>query len=343
MRKVITLLVVLALALSLGAPVWADETGAQDQNQNQNRYRHQIQIPEPTGPDPFPEDLAAPDEFDVTSLFDELGLPPGLLGLRPLPSVKAPDAQERDRLHKSIQALVYEDFESLDWQVPSLVATSRKLATIAVNRAVYFNNNPGAKEIFVRLCDQMVRLNASLAPNDQVKRLVYRNMAEAYYALGCYHRAAACLERAYALGDKQLGNSIKHLYRNMNQNRNQLKVFVNGRHPDFDVPPQIMNGRTMVPLRALAEALGCEVDYENGKITFNRNGREIVIYINNPEALVSGKKVKMDQPPRIMNGRTLVPLRFLSENMDASVDYDAESGMITVDDDTGDDDNGDSQ
>lgn len=333
MRKVIALLVVLALVMSLGAPVWAEEGDNQTQTQTQNQNQNQNQ----TSSDPFPENLPPPDSVaDVTYLFDELGLPPGQLGIKPLPEVQAPDEPERVRLHQSLQALVYgdPDVDGLEWKVASMVATSRKLAVIARNRAAYFNSHPKAKETFVRLCDQMVRF-ASLAPNDQVKQRVYRNMAEAYTYLGCYNRAAACLERALALGDQngQLKQNLRHVFRQMGDRK--IKVFVNGQHPDFDVQPQIMNGRTMVPLRALAEALGCDVDYENGKITFNRNGRQIIIHINNVNASVGGKKVKMDQPPRVVNGRALVPLRFLSENMNASVDYDDQSGMIIVDDNAG--------
>ncbi|MEW6573864.1 MAG: copper amine oxidase N-terminal domain-containing protein [Bacillota bacterium] len=334
MRKTVVLLMTLVFLFSVFAPaVWAEETADPSASAEEtggstasgNETVVEIYTEEPT-----PTDTAT----DETGLQDELGLPVDQLGLQPLPEVPAPDEQERTRLCESLRAYIYGDLEGLGWNGATLLATSRRLAQIARNRAAFFNSHPLVKRDFVRLCDQVVRLNAHRVQNEEIKQRIYRNMAAAYVFLGCYNRAIACLERGLMVGAKNgdLVRDLKYLYRKMGH-RNP-KVFVNGRHPRFDVQPRIMNGRTMVPLRALAESLGSQVNYNNGQINFNRGGIQINLYVNNSIAYVGGKKVQMDQPARVVNGRTLVPLRFIAENLNANVVYDSESGVITVDDNT---------
>lgn len=113
---------------------------------------------------------------DETGLQDELGLSVDQLGLQPLPEVPAPDEQERKRLLQSLRAYIYGDLEGLGWDAHTLLATSRKLAYIAHERAAFFNSHPLIKRSFVRLCDQVVRLNAHRVQNEEIKQRVYRNM-----------------------------------------------------------------------------------------------------------------------------------------------------------------------
>ena len=281
----------------------------------------------------YSEDAILPDALvDEAGLADELGIPADQLGLEPLPEVQPPDDEERKRLLESLPAQIYKDLDGAGWKGIALLITSRKLAQIARERAAYFNSHPRVKRSFVRLCDQVVRLNAHRVQHEEIKQRVYRNMAAAYVFLGCYKRAIACLERGLAVGARHgdLMRDLKYLYRKIGHGN--LKIFVNGRHPRFDVQPRIMNGRTMVPLRALAESLGSEVHYYKGQINFSRGGTQINLYVNSDIAYVGGRKVQMDEPARVINGRTLVPLRFVAENLGARVEWDGQSRVITVED-----------
>lgn len=71
----------------------------------------------------------------------------------------------------------------------------------------------------------------------------------------------------------------------------------------------------MVPVRAIAEALGAEVKWDGAsrKVTIVRGGRELVLTIDNPKATINGKTFTMDTRPVIRQGRTMVPLRFVGE------------------------------
>jgi len=110
------------------------------------------------------------------------------------------------------------------------------------------------------------------------------------------------------------------------------KVFVNGVKPDFDVKPQIQEGRTVVPFRALSETMGAQVDWnaETKTITMAKEGKTVEMTIGNNVAKVDGKDVNLDVAPQIIDGRTVVPLRFVGEGLDTNVEYDAATSIIKV-------------
>ncbi|MBQ7040108.1 MAG: hypothetical protein IJN39_06025, partial [Clostridia bacterium] len=101
---------------------------------------------------------------------------------------------------------------------------------------------------------------------------------------------------------------------------------------NFDVPPVIMNGRTMVPFRAIFEALGCTVswDAETRTATGIRNGRKIQLTIGDKTARIGDQPQTLDQEAVIENSRTLVPLRFVSEALGAEVQWLADSRVVVI-------------
>jgi len=98
----------------------------------------------------------------------------------------------------------------------------------------------------------------------------------------------------------------------------------------MDVAAQVVNDRTLVPIRFVAESLGCNVDWneEAQTATVTNKDTTIVLTKNKDGALFSNKVIvngvekTVDVPARIINDRTMVPLRFLSENMGLAVSYD---------------------
>ena len=100
----------------------------------------------------------------------------------------------------------------------------------------------------------------------------------------------------------------------------------------FDVPPIIEDGSTLVPMRFLFEQMGADVEWD-GKTktaTATLGDKEITFSIDNVNARINNKPAKMDVPARLVNGKTMVPLRFLSENMGYDVDWDADSRTAIV-------------
>lgn len=113
-----------------------------------------------------------------------------------------------------------------------------------------------------------------------------------------------------------------------------LTVFVNGEEQQYDQPPVNENGRVLVPLRGISERLGSEVEWDDvtRTVTVVRAERRIVIQIGSTVALVDGKEVQLDVPAKIINGRTMVPVRFFTESFGAQVGWEGmlQSVYITV-------------
>ena len=111
-----------------------------------------------------------------------------------------------------------------------------------------------------------------------------------------------------------------------------ISVVVNGTTVVFDQPPVILNGRTMVPLRFIAENMGAYVDWSIGiqKITIKQNARVLELTIGSDKVSVDGKTVSLDTQPVIKDSRTLVPVRFISENLGAEVNWVISSQTVTI-------------
>ncbi len=113
-----------------------------------------------------------------------------------------------------------------------------------------------------------------------------------------------------------------------------ISVIVEGRAIDFDADPFVdANNRLMVPLRAIVEALGATVDYdeETKEITIVKKGQKNVFMLNSNMVLVGEELKSMDTRPVITNGRTMVPVRYVGEYFGAQVNWDPVTHIVTVD------------
>jgi thiol-disulfide isomerase/thioredoxin len=110
------------------------------------------------------------------------------------------------------------------------------------------------------------------------------------------------------------------------------KVKTNDLIQTIEAPPYIKNGRTMVPIRIIAEAFCCTVDYDplRGRITIQSQEKSITLTIGYDMVMVNGKTVKLDAPPEIKNGRTFLPLRFIVEMFGAKIEWNAKLGEIQI-------------
>jgi hypothetical protein len=111
-----------------------------------------------------------------------------------------------------------------------------------------------------------------------------------------------------------------------------IKGFVNGEQVAFDVLPVIQNERTLVPFRAISESLKAEVKWNQAEqsVTVSKNGIEVKLVIGSKIALVNGKEVTLDTPAQLIKGRTLIPVRFLSESFSAEVQWEPQTQSVVV-------------
>jgi Copper amine oxidase N-terminal domain len=110
------------------------------------------------------------------------------------------------------------------------------------------------------------------------------------------------------------------------------RVFIDGRPVAFDMPPAIIQGRVLVPLRGIFEQLGATVDYSPATlhIVAVRGGQTVELTLGSRQALVNNSSVPLDVPAFTINGRTVVPLRFVSESLGAGVQWVAANETILI-------------
>lgn len=111
-----------------------------------------------------------------------------------------------------------------------------------------------------------------------------------------------------------------------------IQINVNGQALPTDVPPTVLNNRVLLPLRACAEALDATVNYDaaTGKIDVYHAGDKVELALNSRIAAINGAQNELDVEPQVMNSRTLIPLRFLGEALNAQVNWDAATASVNI-------------
>ena len=118
----------------------------------------------------------------------------------------------------------------------------------------------------------------------------------------------------------------------------EITVTINGTPLVSDVAPQIVNDRTMLPMRAIFEALGANVTWmgEDKLIFATKGDSMIVLQIDNPKMSVQkigndeNIGVNLDTPPYIKDDRTMVPVRAIAESLDAKVEWLGETKTVVI-------------
>ncbi|NOU72360.1 copper amine oxidase N-terminal domain-containing protein [Paenibacillus sp. LMG 31458] len=109
-------------------------------------------------------------------------------------------------------------------------------------------------------------------------------------------------------------------------------LYVNGEEPTLEVNPFIKDGSTLVPFRAISESLKAEVTWnaEERSVTVTRGGITVKLFIDSTKATVDGKEVTLEVPAAIVEGNTVVPVRFISEALKATVKWEEETKSVVI-------------
>ncbi len=107
---------------------------------------------------------------------------------------------------------------------------------------------------------------------------------------------------------------------------------INGKTVANDVAPKIVNERTVLPIRFIAEALGAKVEWygETNTVKIYDETMDIVIVIGEAFATVNGEKIDLDCPSFIENDRTYMPIRFITEKLGADVVWNGENQTVSI-------------
>jgi hypothetical protein len=106
-----------------------------------------------------------------------------------------------------------------------------------------------------------------------------------------------------------------------------VKILLNGSELAFAADPIVTNGITLVPMRGIYEALGQEVIWDDGTITSGN----ITMRIDDKIMTVGGKEIGLNQPPQLINGYTMVPVRAVSEALGCKVEWNGDTNTVIID------------
>lgn len=111
-----------------------------------------------------------------------------------------------------------------------------------------------------------------------------------------------------------------------------VNLYIDTEKIETDVPPTIVDNRTLVPVRAIFESLGATVEWNDSTrtATGTTDDTVVVIQIDNSTAYVNGEERTLDVPAQIINNRTMVPARFVSEALGCDVTWDAKTQTAAV-------------
>ncbi|MBP3284251.1 MAG: family 10 glycosylhydrolase [Clostridia bacterium] len=120
------------------------------------------------------------------------------------------------------------------------------------------------------------------------------------------------------ISESSLSSLLKEEYKDRD-----IVIYVNGKKLLSDQKPLLIAGRTMVPLRAIFEALQANVDWEQASqtVTARRGSDLLSLKVGEKEMQVNGTTKKLDVSARLVNGRTLIPLRAVSEALNSVVEW----------------------
>ncbi|WP_317367021.1 stalk domain-containing protein [uncultured Tyzzerella sp.] len=112
----------------------------------------------------------------------------------------------------------------------------------------------------------------------------------------------------------------------------KIKLWINNNYIKTDVPPEIYNERTYVPVRVISQTLGYNVEWleETREIKINNDSINLILKINSQDYIINNEVKKSDVSPIIVNGRTLVPVRLIAESFNETINWDQKNKTVAI-------------
>ncbi|WP_370881036.1 stalk domain-containing protein [Paenibacillus brasilensis] len=133
----------------------------------------------------------------------------------------------------------------------------------------------------------------------------------------------------------QSGNSAASVPQFVPINNNkagQVVVFIDGRLQQYVQPATSISGSMLVPFRAVFEALGAKVKWDGATktVTATKGNTTIKLTVGSRDAYINGKLVRLNAAPRLINGKVMVPIRFVSEALGAKVKRNIAAHSVVI-------------
>lgn len=196
----------------------------------------------------------------------------------------------------------YGVLEDLLWTGKSFVLSKKDIYDMQVPVS-YFTSSGGAywTTLSVEKVELVRALNIAMAKNTQIWHLVQRLRAD--------------------ISNYMLGGGMV-----------AVRVKLNDEIIAFDNEPKLVDGRVLVPVRKLFEALGGEVvwDGDNRQVSGQIGETRIQLTIDDQTALINGSAYELDVPAKIINGSTYVPVRFIAQSSGVTVQWDSDNYQVLL-------------
>ncbi len=140
-------------------------------------------------------------------------------------------------------------------------------------------------------------------------------------------------EKIHPLINSDIISYDKYQNEHLSETADKISVMVNRTLLVSDTDPVNVEGRVLVPMRAIFEALESEVFYNEATqtaVSNRKDGTVIKITADSKKANVNNKEVELDVPAKIIDGRIMVPVRFVAENLSADVTWNENRQMVVI-------------
>ena len=138
--------------------------------------------------------------------------------------------------------------------------------------------------------------------------------------------------KVVSVGSKGTASENEYTINIQNTSGGDITVMMDNSNIEFDQKPVVYNSRTMVPMRAIFNAMGAEVNWnqDSQTVTGTKGGTTVSISIGGNVITVNGKDIPLDTPAILLGGRTLVPVRAIAESFACDVGWDGASKTVTI-------------
>jgi hypothetical protein len=188
------------------------------------------------------------------------------------------------------------------------------------------------RENVKKVADALLAESKSKKEKGGNQQEVFKQLVDVYDSLGSTEDAMNVQIEVIKDDFKNLDNYKKLGELESKTGEDDIEAFVNGEQTNFDVPPVVKSGRTLVPFRAISQSLMAEVSWDptEQSITVVKDGVEVKLILGSKTAYVNGQEVTLDIPAEVIEGRTVVPVRFIAEAFGAIVQWESTSETIVV-------------
>ncbi len=245
-------------------------------------------------------------------------------------------------LQKMLNAMVSKGDKSLKDALEAC-AEAEEMNMAKIENALKTCDSADLKLVYETLLNETIQMLKSIVYTLSIEGVTYKPK---YLPIGNFDKLMG-IEQSGTSGNEKnnqtnnSSNSQKETGKNkmvMIMTIGEKTMEINGKKIEFDVAPMIKNNRTLVPIRAIIESMGGKIywDPTERKVTIVLGNKTIELWIGKAEASVNGESVWIDPanhnvvPVIVPPGRTMLPLRFILEELGATVTWNAATETITI-------------